>query len=128
MKARTHYLEKLKSKNNKRHTHEEKASWVMSRLQGKLEYSKRVHVGNPMRPYVSSSDEDDQEAWKAAFGGKELVYTIGPNISPGFARTLRRMWMDGELARVTHGNQEAKRYGQKTYYVAYTFKSWPLKD
>ena len=128
MKARTHYLKSLKAAKVKRFTHMEKAAWVIARLESKLEYSKRVHIGLPMRPFVSATDEKDQEAWESAFGGKVNVYTMGPNISPAFARTLRRMWEEGDLARIIRGNQDAKQYCQKTYYIDYTFKTWPLKD
>jgi hypothetical protein len=60
-------------------------------------------------------------AWSKEFHGRELQYTLGPNVSPDFARTLRRMYRDGLLVRATSGNQDARNYGQKMYYVAYTF-------
>jgi hypothetical protein len=108
-----------------RHTFAEKRAWVLSRLQSKYEQECRTHYGQGTRPFISGSDQDDQRAWNAAFGGKEVIYTIGPNVSPDFARTLRRMFKEGDLARVTGGNQEARHYCQKTYYVAYTPKKWP---
>lgn len=126
MESRTHYAKLVKETKRKRHAYEEKRAWVMARLDAKLEYSKRVHAGSPMRPRISATDEDDQTAWQASFGGKVVTYTLGPNVSPDFARTLRRMWLDGDLARGTAGNQDARNYGQKTYFVFYTYKTWPI--
>jgi hypothetical protein len=107
-----------------RRKYEEKRAWVLNRLQAQYEYSCRVH-NPPDRPWISATDQDEQEAWHAEFGGKEVIYTMGPNVSPDFARTLRRMYADGDLVRVTNGNQDARSWGQKTYYVAYSFKDWP---
>ena len=111
----------------KRHTHAEKRAWVLARLNEEWERSKRTH-NPPMRPYISGTDEEDQEAWEAAFGGSVKIYTLGPNVSPGFARTLRRMCRDGDLRRVIQGNQEARQYCQKTYHTSYTFAKWPLEE
>lgn len=108
-----------------RRCHSEKRAWVLARLQAKYEQDCRTHYGQGSRPFVSGSDQEDQEAWHAEFGGKEVVYTLGPSVSPDFARTLRRMWREGDLARITRGNQDARYYCQKTYYVAYTPKLWP---
>jgi hypothetical protein len=127
MKARTHYLKGLKQRKRKRFTHEEKAAWVMARLEEKWQLAKRT-TNPPSRPTICAVDEEDQEAWEAAFGGKVIIYTIGPSVSPGFARTLRRMWEDGDLSRIVGGNQYARYYCQKTYYIAYTFKTWPIKE
>ena len=127
MKARTHYLKSLKAANRKRHTYEEKRAWVLALLDKKLEASKRTHIP-PQRPRVCAMEPDDQEAWESAFGGKVAIYTLGPNVSPDFARTLRRMWMGGDLLRLVSGNQEARNYCQKTYSISYTIKTWPLRD
>lgn len=108
-----------------RHKFSEKRAWVLARLQAQYEQDCRTHCGQGSRPFISASDQDEQEAWHAAFGGKEIIYTLGPNISPDFARTLRRMYVAGDLARITRGNQDARQYCQKTYYVAYTPKRWP---
>ncbi len=126
MKARTHYLKNLKAAKSKRFTHGEKRAWVMALLEKKWEFAKRVS-NPPGRPSICAVDEKDQEAWEAAFGGKTVIYTMGPNVSPAFARTLRRMWEEGDLSRLIGGNQDARQYNQKTYYIAYTFKTWPMK-
>jgi len=114
-------------KKQKRRTHAEKRAWVLARLNEKYERSKRMH-NPPMRPFVCAMEPDDQEAWEVSFGGNVRVYTLGPNVSPGFARTLRRMWMDGDLRRVVGGNQDARHNCQKTYYISYTFAKWPLGE
>ncbi len=127
MRAYTHYQKQRKEAKRKRHAYEEKRAWVIALLMKRWDNEKRHNVP-PGRPFVCASDEEDQEAWEAAFGGKVVIYTLGPSISPDFARTLRRMFEDGDLARSTIGNQDARSYGQKTYCVSYTFKTWPLKD
>lgn len=104
----------------KRRSHAEKRTWVLARLTAKWEQSKRTCYP-PSRPFICAMSTDDQEAWEAEFGGKTLIYTIGPNVSPNFARTLRRMWCDGDLERAVVGNQEARFYAQKTYHICYTF-------
>ena len=111
----------------RRYTHAEKREWILARLMEKWEYAKRTS-DPPCRPFVCTMEPDDQEAWEAKFGGKVDIYTIGPNVSSGFARALRRMWMDGDLKRSVNGNQEAKFYAQKTYYISYTFARWPLPE
>lgn len=109
----------------KRFTHAQKRAWVLGRLMEKWEKSKRTHIP-PMIPFICAVEEEDQEAWEAAFGGEVKIYTVGPNVSPGFARTLRRMWMDGDLRRAVIGNQEARSYAQKTYCISYTFAKNPV--
>ena len=128
MRAYTHYQKQRKESKRKRHTYEEKRAWVLAWLDKQLEYSKRVHCGQPMRPWICAVEEETQEAWEKEFGGKVVIYTLGPNVSPDLARTLRRMWYDGDLVRSIIGNQEAKNYCQKTYCVSYSVKTWPLKD
>ena len=108
----------------KRHTYEAKRAWVLARLQAQYEASCRTH-NPPQRPYITAIEEDEQAAWEAAFGGKVVYYTVGPKISPDFARTLRRMFKEGDLARSTGGNQDARYYCQKTYYISYTPRVWP---
>jgi hypothetical protein len=107
-----------------RRKYSDKRAWVLARLQAKYEHSSRTH-NPPQRPFICAMDEEDQKAWEAAFGGKVVYYTVGPKISPDFARTLRRMFVEGDLARVTGGNQDARYYCQKTYYISYTFRRWP---
>lgn len=108
----------------KRHSYAEKRAWVLARLTEKWEREKRI-CSPPGHPFVSGMEEEDQEAWEAAFGGKVVIYTIGPNVSPDFARTLRRMWFDGDLKRSAVGNQDARGYSQKTYCVSYTLVQLP---
>lgn len=105
-----------------RHTFAEKRQWVLDRLSEKREYDRRVYSGYVLCPSISATDQEDQEAWVEAFGGKEKIYTMGPNVSPDFSRTLRRMFQAGDLVRTCQGNQDAKSYGQKTYYFAYMRK------
>lgn len=101
-------MNKLRSghKGPKRHTYEEKRAWVLSLLEKKWEQNKRT-TSPPLRFSICAIE--DQEAWEAAFGGKTNIYTLGPNVSPDFARTLRRMWKDGDLSRLVGGNQESRR-------------------
>lgn len=113
------------NKDNRRHTHAEKRAWVLARLMDKWEYSKRTS-SPACRPFICAIEEDDQAAWEAVFGGKVHIYTVGPNVSPDFARTLRRMWMEGDLKRSVIGNQDARYYAQKTYVISYAFAQWPL--
>ncbi len=89
-----------------RRTYAEKRAWVLGRLTAMWEDSCRTS-NPPLRPFICGMEPDDQEAWEAEFGGQVKIYTVGPNVSPDFARTLRRMWMEGDLARSVGGNQEA---------------------
>lgn len=108
-----------------RRTFAEKRAWVLRRLRERYEYSCRTS-NPPMTPIISASEQEDQEAWQKEFGGKEVIYTLGPNVSPDFAKTLRRMWLNGDLKRGTQGNQDARYYNQKTYYVFYSIHNWSL--
>lgn len=109
----------------KRRSFKEKQNWVMARLSEQWEREKRICKTTPYAPNISSSNEEDEEAWHAEFGGHRIYYMIGPHVSPDFSRTLREMWKNGILYRATAGNQEARTGGcsQKTYYVAYWMKS-----
>ena len=111
----------------KRRSFEEKRQWILKRFADQFAYSCRVY-NPPQRPWISASDEDEQQAWEKEFGGKVVYYTMGPNVSPDFARTLRRMYIAGELVRSTGGNQDARRYNQKTYYISYSLRNDPSKS
>lgn len=105
-----------------RRKYEEKREWVLRRLQEKYDYSCRVH-SPPQTPWICAIDEEDQRAWQEEFGGQVKIYSMGPNVSPDFARTLRRMCDEGDLRRVVRGNQDARSYNQKTWYIDYTWKN-----
>lgn len=107
-----------------RHSHRSKREWVLARLEAKYAESCRTH-NPPQRPFICAVDEEDQAAWQERFGGYEVIYSLGPNVSPGFARTLRRMFKNGDLKRSLGGNQDARYYCQKTYYISYTLAQWP---
>ncbi len=108
----------------KRHTHAQKRAWILARLTAKWELEKKTS-NPPLRPFICAMEPNDQEAWFAEFGGQIKIYWVGPDVSPDFARTLRRMFVAGDLRRSTQGNQEAKFYCQKTWTLSYTFAKWP---
>jgi hypothetical protein len=107
-----------------RRTFKEKQNWVLDRFDRKWQRVLRTIVSGHYAPSISASDEEDEEAWHKEFGGYRRYYTMGGNVSPDFARTLRAMYENGILYRGTAGNQGARDggYAQKTYYVFYTFK------
>jgi hypothetical protein len=113
-----------------RHSYAEKRAWIIKWLEDKRSHWERTHTGDTaIRQWICATDEDTQRAWEAAFGGKTHIYTIGPSVSPGLARTLRRMFEAGDLVRVTSGNQDARYYCQKTYCVSYALaKTPPAKE
>jgi len=106
----------------KRRTFREKQQWVLDLLDERWELAKRTHAVNPIAPSISATDEATEEAWHAEFGGYRRYYTIGPCVSPDLTRTLRAMYVNGNLYRGTAGNQDAKNFCQKTYYVFYRLK------
>lgn len=107
----------------KRRTFKEKQNWILARLDREWEREKRTS-SQPYPASISSSDEDDEEAWHQEFGGQRIYYMMGNHVSPDFARTLRAMWNNGILYRSTAGNQGAREggYAMKTYYVSYRCK------
>lgn len=107
----------------KRRTFKEKQNWILERLDRQWERERRCS-SQPYAPSISSGDEADEQAWHEEFGGYRRLYTIGAHNSPDFARTLREMYLNGILYRVTGGNQGAREggYAGKTYYVAYYSK------
>ena len=109
----------------KRRTFKEKQNWIIARLEEEWQRTLRISPTTPYSPSISSSDEDDEEAWHADFGGYRIYYMMGNHVSPDFARTLREMWKNGILYRTTQGNQGAREggYAMKTYYVSYWMKS-----
>lgn len=108
----------------KRRSFKEKQNWILERLDRKWERILRTTVSGYYPPNISSSDEEDEEAWHQEFGGHRKYYLMGNHVSPDFARTLRKMWENGILYRSTMGNQGARDggYAMKTYYVAYRSK------
>jgi hypothetical protein len=109
----------------KRRTFEEKQNWILDRLEKAWQLELRTTISGHYAPHISSSNEDDEEAWHQEFGGCRKWYLMGHHVSPDFARTLRRMWKNGILYRATSGNQGARDggYAMKTYYVSYWLKS-----
>lgn len=106
---------------SKRRTFKEKQDWILARLDAQWEVNKRV-CKPPFPPSISSSEEEDEEAWHQEFGGHRKYYTMGPCVSPDFARTLRKMWLNGLLYRYVGGNQDVKSFRMKTYYISYSCK------
>tara|TARA_R110002110_G_scaffold22933_11_gene88259 strand:+ start:1524 stop:1865 length:342 start_codon:yes stop_codon:yes gene_type:complete len=107
----------------KRRTFKEKQNWILALLEKRWEFNKRTQPQNPRPPMISATDEETEEEWHDEFGGQRRYYTLGPHVSPDFARTLRAMYANGILYRGTMGNQDAKNYCQKTYFVFYKKKS-----
>jgi hypothetical protein len=116
--------EDLRPVAKKRRTFGEKKNWILERLERKWEFELRTTVRGHFAPIICSSDEEDEEAWHAEFGGRRTYYTMGNQVSPDFAKTLRLMWEQGILLRRTLGNQGAREggYAQKTYCVVYSSK------
>jgi hypothetical protein len=116
--------EDLRPVARKRRTFEEKKKWILERLDCKWDLELRTTVRGHHAPIICSSDEEDEEAWHAEFGGFRKYYMMGNQVSPDFARTLRLMWEQKILLRRTLGNQGAREggYAQKTYCVVYSSK------
>ena len=104
-----------------RRTFKEKQQWILDRFEEKWERIKRT-TNPPRPPSISASDESEEQAWHDEFGGQRIYYTMGGCISPDFARTLRKMYLNGILYRGTAGNEQSPGYVQKTYYVFYRLK------
>ncbi len=114
----------MATEKRKRRSFKDKQNWILDRLDRKWSQTLRTTISDHYAPRISSSDEDDEEAWHQEFGGQRHYYLMGPHVSPDFARTLRKMWLNGILYRSTGGNQGARDggYAMKTYYVSYCSK------
>jgi hypothetical protein len=108
----------------KRRSFDEKRKWVLDRLEKKWEFELRTTIEGHYAPFLSPSEEADEEAWHKEFGGYRKYHLMGNHVSPDFAKTLRKMLENGTLLRKTLGNQGAREggYAMKTYSVYYASK------
>ena len=84
--------------------------------------TKRDWVLAYLRKHTQAGTFDDvfHEEWHREFGGRLIVYTMGPNRCPAAVRTLRRMWEDKEITRRVVGNQDARYYCQPSWSIVYS--------